>query len=524
MDLMGRTVSKKTELVFNNELFDICIIPSAGYATVKYYFSLINEGHSTIRSIDLYINPGFKVTKCADAFGKPIEYENSVYDSLECLTGPSYLIRKLILHKEIFPGEKRDCIIDLQGIPIQFTYKQCIKDEISDIYLWRFLRHQYTSGVKKVYLSMPNSYYPVIVDENTTEFKNVSFSSAWISFWKSINGEYNFSTYAYVTLGSFHADIGDFAYAEKDSDGVKIKVHLAKSDKKLMQSVIRTATKAIKKYSKSFCQYPHKDYTVVACDKSGLFPIAIGGSSLSMYEQLDNYYLLAHEIAHAWFLSILTPAREEDRWLSEGGASYCEILMGEKRKDFKEHLNELIKEYLLKNREGDKPLVSTDRDYSVLYGKGAMVFRSLQFTMGSKRFFEFLHNVFEERRNKKTDTDKFIEIANRYGDLSWFFDEWLYRSGVPDFAIENIFYKNNMLKFNIAQKQNELYKTPLEIHIYLTDGTKIKKTCWIRHRTTSVIYDLRKKAKKIYLDPSCKILKFYDPLKECPEDKWTYIL
>jgi Peptidase family M1. len=69
-----------------------------------------------------------------------------------------------------------------------------------------------------------------------------------------------------------------------------------------------------------------------------------GFADHTIYNRIDDYYLLVHEIGHAWFGSLVEQEFDEDWWLCEGGAVYCETLMGEEgnREDLREHLNYII--------------------------------------------------------------------------------------------------------------------------------------------------------------------------------------
>lgn len=135
---------------------------------------------------------------------------------------------------------------------------------------------------------------------------------------------------------------------------------------------------------------------------------------------------MAHEIAHAWFGGIISPAASDDVWISEGGATYSQLIMGKalRRDDFDEELKRVLKASIRGN-ETENP-----------YDRGAMVFYTLQSMMGDDLFSSFIKEIFERYGGKEITTADFVDLADEYGDYP--LDELLYAEIVPDAMLLSI--------------------------------------------------------------------------------------
>ena len=153
--------------------------------------------------------------------------------------------------------------------------------------------------------------------------------------------------------------------------------------------------------------------------------------------------VVIHEIAHQWFGDAVTESDWNDVWLSEGFATYFTLL-------FIEHAYGRD-EFLAGLRDSRKTVLEFDAkrpDYRVVhenladmaqvtsamtYQKGAWVLHMLRQAMGDDRFWAGIRDYYARFRNGNASTTDFRLAMERASglDLGEFFQQWLYRGGVP---------------------------------------------------------------------------------------------
>jgi aminopeptidase N len=153
--------------------------------------------------------------------------------------------------------------------------------------------------------------------------------------------------------------------------------------------------------------------------------------------------VVIHEIAHQWFGDAVTESDWNDVWLSEGFATYFTLL-------FIEHAygREEFATGLRASRQTVVDFDAKQPDYRVVhehladmaqvtsamtYQKGSWVLHMLRQQLGDDRFWAGIREYYARYRNGSASTSDFRQAMERAGgvDLSAFFQQWLYRGGVP---------------------------------------------------------------------------------------------
>jgi hypothetical protein len=163
----------------------------------------------------------------------------------------------------------------------------------------------------------------------------------------------------------------------------------------------------------------------------------------------------AHEVAHQWWGNLVIGKGYQDAWLTEALANYSALLYLEKKKglhisetildDFRSHLLELGPNG--RTLESAGPITwgyrlessqSPEAWHHIMYEKGAWVLHMLRRRMGDERFLTMLRALSERYQYKAISTDQFRQLAAEFmpphtsdGDLSAFFDTWVYGTGIP---------------------------------------------------------------------------------------------
>jgi hypothetical protein len=180
--------------------------------------------------------------------------------------------------------------------------------------------------------------------------------------------------------------------------------------------------------------------------------------------------MIAHEIAHQWWGNLLGWQTYHDQWLSEGLATYAAALFLAHGKDGNRQFRDLLRVYkadlLAKTSEGATvesggPIwlgqrLSSSLDpegYStIVYKKACWVLHMLRETMtdprtdSDARFFRMLRDFVSQYQGQSVSTEDFIRHAEKYmtpssdlernHKLDWFFDEWVYDTGIPAYTLK----------------------------------------------------------------------------------------
>jgi aminopeptidase N len=154
--------------------------------------------------------------------------------------------------------------------------------------------------------------------------------------------------------------------------------------------------------------------------------------------------LLAHETAHQWWGCSITPGSVKDVWLNEGFATYCEALYSDHWVDglsYHDYMVSRMDFYLsLENNPLGHPYPMYDPPDGAVwtpttYKKAASVLHMLRHIVGDSTFFDILRTYYQTYKYSNAVTSEFQEIAETVSgtDLDWFFSEWVYSAGHPEY-------------------------------------------------------------------------------------------
>ena len=248
--------------------------------------------------------------------------------------------------------------------------------------------------------------------------------------------------------------------------------------------------------------------------------------------------LVSHELAHSWFGDLVTCRNWAELWLNEGFATFMEAVYREKsagRASYNQKVRQDANEYL--GYEASKgssvhALYNTEADASdddsmfdtVTYQKGGAVLHTLREEIGDEAFWKGV-NIYLNRHKLGNVESKDLKAAMEETsgkDLSWFFDQWVYKAGHPKLKVTHYYdAKKKLLKIRFQQTQQgvrkggdkesnipDVFVLPLEIGIKTGASTKTEKIR-LEKRSQDVEIAVRAKPSKVTIDPSNKI-----PLKQ----------
>jgi aminopeptidase N len=228
-----------------------------------------------------------------------------------------------------------------------------------------------------------------------------------------------------------------------------------------------------------------------------------------------------HEIAHQWFGDAVTESDWDDVWLSEGFATYFTLLFAEHRygrDEFVAGLESSRKQVLdfdaqhpdyriVHDNLADMKQVLTPQ----IYQKGAWTLHMLRGLVGDATFWAGIRDYYARHRDQNASTADFrraMEEASRQ-DLGWFFEQWLYRGGVPklrgrwrwDPAAK-------ALRVELEQTQpGAPYQLPLELGVRVADETEPRlERLVLRERRQAFTLALAAAPESVVFDPSTRTL------------------
>lgn len=229
----------------------------------------------------------------------------------------------------------------------------------------------------------------------------------------------------------------------------------------------------------------------------------------------NNEGTVSHEIVHQWFGDMASEKSFAHLWLSEGFATYLTHIYYEQTYGadvVPERLRVDRQKVIAFARKNNAPVVDSTSNLMQLlnansYQKGGWVLHMLRQQVGDDNFQAIIRAYYRQYKGGNADTRDFQHVAETISgqELDWFFDQWLYRGGVPKLSLK---WKadGNIIKAEVIQENEMLYKLPFEIGIMTADGRTEIQSVSINQKTTHFSFTTTSKPVKLVMDPNVKLL------------------
>jgi len=231
------------------------------------------------------------------------------------------------------------------------------------------------------------------------------------------------------------------------------------------------------------------------------------------------FRLLSNTIAHQWWGSEISPATQNDAWITNGMSRYAELMYLQSTAGEGAMENALLDVSAGALAYDTIPLTSagqlnvfTPEFQSMTLEKGAMVFNMLVWEVGRGTFINILRAALSQYTDKPITTADFEKIAEAQSqqELTPFFSQWLNGTGAPDFRNKWAVYRlgNNKGFRTIGEIQQDLdlFNMPIELQIQ-TDGKTENRIISVVGTDSQYVVDTFGRPRRIIIDPNGWILK-----------------
>jgi aminopeptidase N len=274
-------------------------------------------------------------------------------------------------------------------------------------------------------------------------------------------------------------------------------------------------------------------YVVAQIDDESLEAYAAHGMqflSSSFFEsgRVPKEERVQREAAYQWWGFTVGLKSFDDAWLSQGLAEWSAFNLREAtstgaaldaaQRDMMERA--LMFEQSASILRAPSTLDDTSPQYqSIVFYKGAMVFKMLRETLGREKFDGLLRRAAEQYRGQSISIDDFEKLANQAAgeNLRYFFARWVEGTGVPEFSVEYQIIRTRAGKFKArgTVKQNfENLRMPVELMLR-SEGDTQNATTTVRIDDKSEDFDLESNGAplEVVVDPNNRVLKLNEDLR-----------
>lgn len=235
---------------------------------------------------------------------------------------------------------------------------------------------------------------------------------------------------------------------------------------------------------------------------------------------------LQREVAYQWWGLTVGLKSFDDAWLSQGLAEWSAFALREATlqggqldaAEREEQERALTFEQTASIARAPSSLDDQSAAYqSIVFYKGAMVFRMLRETLGKEKFNQLLRNYVQQYRGKDASIDDFEKLTSQIAgeNMRYFFAQWVEGTGVPEFSVDYQIIRTRSGKFKArgTVRQNfENLHMPVELMLR-SEGDSQTTTVTFEGKSADFDFESNGQPVEVIVDPNNKILRMSDDLK-----------
>ena len=312
-----------------------------------------------------------------------------------------------------------------------------------------------------------------------------------------------------VAISNYHHLTDRYIAASGDTMPLDYYIYPQEDESNTVQYIMQTRH-AIEIFASLYGEYPFIN------EKYGMASFNWGGAmEHQTISSMGAYFpsIIVHELSHQWWGDMVTTRNWHHIWLNEGFASYSEALYFENK--YGEDTYHTYIEDMAYRGSGtiyvtDTTNVNRIFDSHLSYDKAAYVLHMLRHVVGDSTFFRALahyRNLYYMGTATTEDFQHAVEDVSGM-DLSDFFFQWIYSSGVPNYeyclwsTASDGGYETNVC-VNQTQSVRSTPTFVMPIDIQLSDS--------IGHDTTVVIQNTERSQSFTFVFPWQPTIITFDP-------------
>ncbi len=314
---------------------------------------------------------------------------------------------------------------------------------------------------------------------------------------------------------------GKYVITEEDHHGIKVMTYTYAEEPELSKRYRQATKRYLDMYSEQIGPYPYEKFALV----ENFWQTGYGMPSFTLLgsQVIRLPFIIGtsygHEILHNWWGNGVFVDYKTGNWC-EGLTNYMadhyyKKLAGEdaayRRTMLQTYLNYV-------QDEKDFPLTQfTERHdpatQAIGYSKSAMIFHTLHKMMGQEKFNAAIKSFYQNNLFKAASwIDVEREFSLAYGsDLSWFFDQWLNRTGAPTLKLEKAEVStsgNNFIASITLSQGKPVYRLNVPVLISGKSDTTILLTMNRQSETFKIRLD--EPPDQICIDPEFDVFRKLD--------------
>src|SRR5437667_2119250 len=235
---------------------------------------------------------------------------------------------------------------------------------------------------------------------------------------------------------------------------------------------------------------------------------------------------LQREVAYQWWGQSIGLKSFDDAWISQGLAEWSAFALRESTLNGaqldaaqrEEQERALTFEQTSSIVRAPSALDDQSAAYqSIVFYKGAMIYRMLRETLGKRQFAQLLHKFLEQYRNKSASIDDFERLTSQVAgkNMRYFFAQWVEGTGVPEFSVDYQIIRTRAGKFRTrgTVRQNfENLHMPVELTLH-SEGDSQTKILYLDGKSEDFDFESNGQPIAAEVDPNDKILRMSEDLK-----------
>ncbi|MCP4231282.1 MAG: T9SS type A sorting domain-containing protein, partial [bacterium] len=231
----------------------------------------------------------------------------------------------------------------------------------------------------------------------------------------------------------------------------------------------------------------------------------------------DHDGIIAHELGHMWWGDNITCGTWMDIWLNEGYASYSDMLYygyenGEA--PMQARMRNWAQSYFDEDSNSRFPVYDPDYMWgATVYQKGAWVLHMMRNEMDSDtQFFNALKYYRTQHEPDIAVTAQLVDdIETSTGeDWGWFFNQWVYKAGYPEFEWSWSNTGNNEITVHVEQVQTiddvtPVFQTHIDFGLTTSKGEETH-TVWMPDEDETFVITASAPVTDVEFDPDVWLL------------------